>query len=82
MPDAGNSFGRLGAWVVSVGLLMMGIASLLAASSLLRPATHPMSLAAPRFQVSMLFGTLFAAFLLILSEVAARRWSAPAGGWR
>ena len=82
MPADGRSFGRFGAWVVSVGLLVMGMAALLAASSLLRPATNPMSLAAPRFQVSMLFGTLLAALLLILSEVAARRWSAPAGGWR
>jgi hypothetical protein len=82
MPDAVSSFGRIGAWVVSIGLLVMGMASLLAAASLIRPATNPMSMAAPRFQVSMLFGTLLAAFLLLLSEVAARRWAAPAGGWR
>jgi hypothetical protein len=73
---------RLAAWAVSGALLALGMASLLASESFLRPATNPMSDAAPRFQAAMLQGTLLAALLLVLSELAARRWSAPAGGWK
>ena len=50
--------------------------------SLLRPATNPVSEAAPQFQVSILQGTALAAVLFFLAEAVAWRWSAPAGGWR
>ena len=73
---------RLGAWAVSLALLLMGIMTLLGASSLLRPATNPMGEASQRFQASLLQGTLVAVALLVLSEIAARRWSVPAGGWK
>jgi len=73
---------RFVAWVVSVFLLVLGMGVLLASASLLLPATNPMSDAAPRFQSSMLVGTLVAAGLLLLSEAAARRLSAPARGWK
>lgn len=61
---------------------MLGLVSFLGAASLLHPATNPVSDAAPRFQASVFQGTAMAVLLLVLSEVAARRWSAPAGGWR
>ena len=73
---------RVAAWAVSIGLLALGVMTLLTATSLLRPATNPISGAAPRFQASVIEGTLIAAALLLLSEIAARRWSAPAGGWK
>jgi hypothetical protein len=73
---------RFGAWMVSVGCLVLGIVSFLGASSLLRPATNPMSDAAGGFQASLFQGTALAAVLFFIAEVAASRWSAPAGGWR
>jgi len=73
---------RIGAWTVSVGLLVLGMAALLGSASLLRPATNPISDAAERFQADVIVGTAVAAALLLLSEMAARRWSAPARGWK
>jgi hypothetical protein len=43
---------RAVAWALSVGLLALGVLALLTSVSLLRPATNPMSDAAPRFQAS------------------------------
>lgn len=65
----------------SVALFGLGMAVLTASASLLMPATNPVSDAAPRFQSSMLAGTLLAALLLGLSEVAARWLWGPARGW-
>jgi len=73
---------RFVAWAVSVTLLVLGMGVLLASASLLKPATNPISDAAPRFQSSVLVGTLVAALLLLLSEAAARRLSAPPRGWK
>jgi hypothetical protein len=68
--------------MASITLLMLGMATVLASASLLMPATNPVSVTAPRFQASVLLGTMLGGFLLLVSEVVARRWSAPAGGWR
>ena len=70
------------AWAVSISLMLMGLVSVLFASSLTRPATNPMSDAAPLFQANMIQGTLAAAIFFVLAEAAARRWSAPVGGWK
>ena len=73
---------RVGAWVTSAGLLALGIWMLMGSVAFLRPATNPIGDAAPDFQTDVILGTLVAVGILILSELAARRWSAPAGGWR
>jgi hypothetical protein len=73
---------RLGAWTISIACLALGIVSFLGAISLLRPATNPVSDAAAGFQAGVFQGTALAAVLFFFAEVAAWRWSAPAGGWR
>ena len=61
---------------------MLGLVSWLGSISLVRPATNPISDAAPQFQASVFQGTALAAVLFFLAEAVAWRWSAPAGGWR
>lgn len=73
---------HFGAWALSLASLVAGLVSALGSVSLLRPATNPVSDAAPGFQASVFQGTAVAVLLLVVSEAAARRWSAPAGGWR
>lgn len=73
---------RFAAWAASIAFLMAGLVSALGAMSLLRPATNPVSEAAPGFQASVFQGTALAAVLFFLAEAVAWRWSAPAGGWR
>ena len=73
---------RFAAWAASLAFLTAGLVSALGAMSLLRPATNPVSEAAPGFQASVVQGTALAAVLFFLAEAVAWRWSAPAGGWR
>ncbi len=73
---------RFAAWTVSLAFLVGGLACALGAVSLTHPATNPVSNAAGRFKASVFQGTALGVLLLFLAEVAARRWSAPAGGWR
>jgi hypothetical protein len=61
--------------------LVLGLFSFLGAVSFLRPATNPVSDAAPQFQASVFQGTALAAVFFFLAEVVAWRRSAPAGGW-
>jgi hypothetical protein len=72
---------RFAAWAASIAFLTAGLVSALGAMSLLRPATNPMSEAAPGFQASVFQGTALAALLFFLAEAVASRWSAPEGGW-
>ena len=73
---------RVAAWAASIAFLTAGLVYALGAVSLLRPATNPMSEAAPQFQASAFQGTALAAILFFLAEAVASRWSAPEGGWR
>ena len=82
MTGSSGSGARIGTWASSVGLLVMGLVSFFGAVGLLRPATNPISDAAPRFQASVYQGTALAAVFFFLAEAVASRWSAPAGGWR
>jgi hypothetical protein len=59
-----------------------GLAAALASTSFLNPATNPVSDAAAGFQAGVFQATAAAVVLFLVSEAAARRWSAPAGGWR
>jgi len=72
---------RFAAWAASVAFLAGGLVSALGAVSVLRPATNPISDAAPQFQAGVFQGTALAAVFFFLAEAVASRWSAPAGGW-